>query len=71
MADITTNSIIYGLKGISSINNKTAELIIANRPYTSMKDFHDRMHLVKQEVVMKDGKTNESINHKRTDAKLN
>ena len=57
LADITTNSIIYGLKGISSINNKTAELIIANRPYTSMKDFHDRMHLVKQEVVMKDGKT--------------
>ena len=54
--DESTNSIIYGLKGISSINNKTAEIIMANRPYTSMKDFHDRLHLVKQEVKTKDGK---------------
>ena len=54
--DESTNSIIYGLKGISSINNKTAEIIMANRPYASMKDFHDRLHLVKQEVKTKDGK---------------
>lgn len=55
-ANESTNSIIYGLKGISSINNKTAEIIMANRPYASMKDFHDRLHLVKQEVKTKDGK---------------
>lgn len=54
--DEQTNSIIFGLKGISSINNKTAEIIIANRPYTSMKDFHDRLHLTKQELINKDGK---------------
>ena len=56
IADVENNAILYGLKGITSINLKTAELIIANRPYTSMKDFHDRMHLVKQEVTTKDGK---------------
>lgn len=55
-ANEQTNSIIFGLKGISSINNKTADIIIANRPYTSMKDFHDRLHLVKQEVVNSEGK---------------
>ena len=56
MADIDNNAILYGLKGITSINLKTAETIIANRPYSSMKDFHDRMHLVKQEIALKDGK---------------
>lgn len=55
--DEHTNSIIFGLKGINSINNKTAEIIIANRPYNSMLDFHDRLHLEKQEIVNKDGKT--------------
>lgn len=55
-ADEATNSIIFGMKGISSINNKTSEIIIANRPYTSMKDFHDRLHLVKHETFTKDGK---------------
>ena len=54
--DEATNSIIFGMKGISSINNKTSEIIIANRPYTSMKDFHDRLHLVKHETFTKDGK---------------
>ena len=56
VADEENGSILYSLKAISSINIKTAELIIANRPYTSMKDFHDRLHLVKQEVTTKDGK---------------
>lgn len=57
IADETTGSIIYGLKGISSINNRTADIIIQNRPYNSMKDFHDRLHLTKQVVTLKDGKT--------------
>lgn len=56
IADEETGSILYSLKAISSINIKTADLIIKNRPYTSMKDFHDRMHLVKQEITLKDGK---------------
>lgn len=49
----TTNSIVYGLKSIASINNNTTELIMANRPYESMKDFYDRMCMVKVEVPMK------------------
>ena len=56
VADEETGSILYSLKAISSINIKTAEIIIANRPYTSMKDFHDRLHLTKQETILKDGK---------------
>lgn len=56
MADEKTNSIFYGLKGIASINNRTADIIIENRPYTSMRDFHDRLHLVKEQTFTKDGK---------------
>ena len=57
VANEESDSILYSLKAISSINIKTADIIIANRPYKSMKDFHDRLHLVKQEVKLKDGKT--------------
>ena len=56
VADEEHDAILYGLKGIASINNKTADIIIANRPYVSMRDFHDRLHLVKQEITTKDGK---------------
>ena len=56
VADEKNNAILYGLKGITSINNKTAELIAKHRPYTSMKDFHDRLHLVKEEIVNAEGK---------------
>lgn len=57
IADEETGAILYALKAISSINNKTADIIIDNRPYTSMRDFHDRLHLTKQVVTLKDGKT--------------
>ena len=57
IADEETGAILYGLKAISSINNKTADIIIGNRPYTSMRDFHDRLHLTKQVITLKDGKT--------------
>ena len=57
IADVESNSILYGLKGISSINLKTAELIISNRPYASMRDFYERLRLVKHEVFTKDGKS--------------
>ena len=50
------NSIVYGLKSVATINNTTAETIIANRPYTSLKDFYERMCLAKQEVTTKDNK---------------
>lgn len=51
------NEIIFGFKGIMKINNETAQVIIQNRPYTSLNDFHQRLVLVKREVALKTGKT--------------
>lgn len=51
------NSIMFGMKGISTINNDTASLIMDNRPYTSLQDFHNRMVEVKREVMLSTGKT--------------
>ena len=50
------NSIMFGMKGISTINNDTAKLIMDNRPYTSLQDFHERMVEVKREVTLSTGK---------------
>lgn len=41
--NIETNEIIYGLKGINSINTELVQEIIKNRPYTSFEDFCTRM----------------------------
>lgn len=38
-----TNSILYGLKGINSINTDLANQIIMNRPYESLEDFSRKM----------------------------
>ena len=51
------NTIIYGFKSLSGVNNKVSEIIMNNRPYTSMKDFYERLCLTKQEVTLKGGKT--------------
>lgn len=51
-----TNSIMFGFKGVSSINNDTAGLIIENRPFASLDDFHKRMVEVKREVTLSTGK---------------
>lgn len=50
------NSIMFGMKGISTINNDTATLIMESRPYTSLQDFHSRMVKVKREVTLSTGK---------------
>lgn len=50
------NEIIFGFKGIMKINNETAQIIMLNRPYSSLKDFHERLVLVKKEVTLKTGK---------------
>lgn len=41
--DENNNRIIFGLKGICSINTELAQEIIQNRPYTSFEDFCTRM----------------------------
>lgn len=51
------NSIMFGMKGITTVNNDTSKLIMENRPYTSLQDFHERMVEVKREVVLSTGKT--------------
>lgn len=50
-------TILFGLKGITSINNDTVKTIIDNRPYTSLQDFHKRLVEVKEEKVLSTGKT--------------
>lgn len=50
------NNIIFGLKGISGINEESSKIIIKNRPYKSLQDFHERLVLVKREVTQSTGK---------------
>ncbi len=51
-----SNSIMFGFKGVSTINNDVAATIIANRPFASLDDFHKRMVEVKREVILSTGK---------------
>ena len=50
------NIINISLKQISGINNDTADLIEQNAPYSSMKDFYERMVVTKREVILSTGK---------------
>ena len=50
------NEIMFGLKGLLKINNETSRMIIENRPYKSLQDFHNRMVEVKREVTLSTGK---------------
>ncbi len=54
--DEATNSIVYGLKGVSKLNIETAQTIMDHRPYTSFDDFVTRLVETKQEVVGENGK---------------
>lgn len=42
--DIPSDSIIFGLGGITGVNPDLASTIIANRPYTSIHDFVERVN---------------------------
>lgn len=42
--DIATNSIIYSLKAVTSVNTELANRIIAARPFTSLVDFLTRIN---------------------------
>ena len=55
--DEKNNVIRYGFKSINGMNNATSKLIIENRPFSSLRDFYDRMCAVKQEVTLSTGKT--------------
>lgn len=45
--DIENNSILFGIKGISRINNEIAKSIIDNRPYKSLNDFLSKVKINK------------------------
>ena len=45
------NTILYGLKGISEINDDFIRTIIANRPYTSVEDFVERVGPQKKQMI--------------------
>ena len=41
--DVENNRIIFGFKGINGVNDEASQLIIENRPYTSMQDFATKL----------------------------
>lgn len=45
------NSILYGLKGISEINDDFVKVIIKNRPYTSVQDFIEKCTPQKKQII--------------------
>lgn len=49
--NIKRNEIMFGLKGVSKINDSTVEQIIAGRPYTGIKDFVQRSGLTKTAIT--------------------
>ena len=46
-ADDENNRILFGLKGLSKVNEESVEKIIKGRPYTGIKDFMNRCPLTK------------------------
>lgn len=49
--DIKTNSIIYGLKGLSRIGDNIIVQIIQNRPYSSIEDFLLKVKVNKTQMI--------------------
>ena len=49
--DIENNTILFGIKGISRINNDIARDIIANRPYTNIQDFISKVKINKLPLI--------------------
>lgn len=49
--DVENNQILFGLKGVSNINNDFVEQIINNRPYVSPKDFFYKVKPKRQAMV--------------------
>lgn len=49
--NLKTNTIIYGIKGISRINDEYAYLIIKNRPYENFEDFLKKVKSTKLQII--------------------
>ena len=48
---IKKNAILYGLKGISRIGTELVYTIFANRPYTSIEDFMNKVKINKTQMI--------------------
>jgi DNA polymerase-3 subunit alpha len=51
LPDVETNSITYGVKGITRIGDSLVKEIIANRPYKSFNDLISRIKLNKLQII--------------------
>lgn len=49
--DVESNSILFGIKGITGVNEEIAQAIIANRPYSSLNDLISKVKLNKPKIV--------------------
>lgn len=49
--DVKNNEILFGMKALSGVNSEAIEKIIANRPYTGIKDFMVRCPLNKTAMI--------------------
>ena len=49
--DVKNNKIFYGLKGITGINDDFIRTILANRPYSSMNDFIEKVNPQKKQMI--------------------
>lgn len=51
LPDAKNNQILFGMKGISNVNNDLIKEIINNRPYSSMVDFMSKVSINKQAMI--------------------
>ena len=50
--DVEKNEILYGVRGIAKVGLDLVKNIIANRPYSSLEDFLERIKISKDRVIM-------------------
>ena len=65
--DTDNNSILFGLKGVLNINDALVEEIINNRPYTSIKDFVNKVKIKRPSMIslIKGGAFDKMIDRKK------
>lgn len=71
--DVENNQIVYGIKGITKINDEIAATIIEKRPYNNIEDFISKVKVTKLQMInlIKSGAFDEISNSSREDIMLN
>ena len=49
--DIENDQILFGLKGISNVGDDVIDTIVNNRPYSSLEDFQEKVHINKRALL--------------------